>query len=87
MKQELEKKFLEIYGNGCRLLCIQLNGFTHRVFYNTGKGTEVVLEETSSYAPELFSKNTKAHKLLGDIPHHEYQGSPKEIVYVTPENI
>ena len=87
MKKGLKENFLKIYGEGCRLLCIQLNGFTHRVFYNTGKGTAVRVEETSSCAPELFSKNSKAAKLLGDIPHHEYQGSPKEIVYVMPENI
>lgn len=87
MKEKLKQKFLEIYGEDYRLLCIQLNGFTHRVYYNTGRGMPVQMEETSSYAPELFSKNTKVYKLLGDIPHHEYKGAPKELVYVRPENI
>lgn len=83
-KQEIQKNFKEIY-KGKRLLAVQLNGFSHKVFYDNGtKDSKVIVEEYSPWIKtERDNENTK--KLLQWYSTYEYKGNPKEIVYVNPE--
>lgn len=89
MKEKLKQRFLEIYGEGCRLLRIQLGGCVHivdyvkekesnNIFYNTDKQTRVIREATT-YVSEA---HTKVEKLLGDISHHDYIDADKKFIYV-----
>jgi len=71
---------------GKRLLAIQLNGFNHTIFFDSGtrdSGVEVI--RFSNYAPE----NNKLVPLTGmfdGYPNHSYQGSPVEFLYVRQED-
>lgn len=83
MKKTLLERFKTLYPKK-RLLAIQLNGFSHKVFYDDGKaGSTFKVEEHSGYhlIGEVGSKVTK---LLGSIPHYPYQNNPEEIIYVKP---
>lgn len=77
----LEQRFNQLYA-GKRLLGIQLNGFSHKVFYDNGSNENPIEIETySAYMPE--SNPTKQIVLLfNGIPHHEYQGDPIVYVYI-----
>lgn len=84
LKQKLKEKFKQIYGEKYRLLAIQLNGFSHSVFYDEGTyNSRIHTERFSAYAPEQ-KWDEKSQKLLGDIPHYMYQNNAKELLYVHP---
>ena len=84
LKQELKEKFKQIYGEKYRLLAIQLNGFSHSVFYDEGtRDSKIHKDEFSACAPEQ-KWDENAQKLLGDIPHYMYQNNAKELLYVHP---
>lgn len=84
MKKELKVLFKEIYPEK-RLLAIQLNGFSHKVFYDDGKRSSAVqVDEYSAYT--LCERQAvNVLNLLGSIPHYPYKGDPKEIVYISPD--
>ncbi len=90
MKNELKKKFEQIYGAKKRLLAIQLNGFTHTVFYDSGtKQSRMEVERATSYMSEAEQGNSyqeKAARLFEGIPHYEYQGNAVEFLYIHPDN-
>lgn len=90
MKNELKKKFEQIYGAKKRLLAIQLNGFTHTVFYDSGtKQSGMEVERATSYMSEAEQGTRyqeKAARLFEGIPHYSYQGNAVEFLYIHPDN-
>jgi len=88
MKKEIKKAFKDIY-KGKRLLAIQLNGFSHKVFYDNGNSeSDVFIEEHSAHLSDSerngrFTKEAQA--FLSSFPHYMYQGNAKEIIFVKPE--
>lgn len=88
MKQELKKRFDVIYRKK-RLLAIQLNGFSHKVFYDNGKNnTPIVIEEYSHYVWDTKTQERgteEAKFLFAGIYHNQYQHNAKEYVWVLPK--
>jgi hypothetical protein len=89
MKEKLQKRFKELY-KGKRLLAVQLNGFSHKVFYDNGSSTsQVTIEEFSNYM--TVGEHTRGEyqtlkKLFDGIPHFSYKHDPKEIIYILPND-
>lgn len=83
LKQELENRFKKLFEPNARLLAIQLNGFSHTVFYDFGKKEDNI--ELKDYSRYTSTFDDKLSKLFNGIPHYIYQGNPLEIVYVCPE--
>ena len=84
IKKEIKKVFDEFY-KGKRILAVDLNGFSHRVWYDNGtKDSEITIEE---YSPYMTMPRDKIHtkKLLGSYDTYEYKGNPLGIVYVEPK--
>lgn len=92
MKKELKKRFNEIYKD-CTLYAVQLNGFSHKVFYKDNDNKKHI-DAFSAYSPEQKCEtylsqggiyrsfnDEKAHALLSPYAHYEYQGRPAEIVF------
>lgn len=79
-KALLKKRFKELFPQ-YRLLAIQLNGFSHSVFYDEGsKHSPVETMEYSVYVPS----GAKLSELFNGFFNYAYQGNPKEYVYVLP---
>lgn len=84
-KDFLREDFRNIYGKKCRLLAVQLNGFSHKVFYDYGrKKSNIIVEEYSGYTIcEKQTENVK--RFLSNIPHYMYNHNALELVFVAPE--
>jgi hypothetical protein len=68
-----------------RLLAVQLNGFTHSVFYDNGKASDdIKIDRYSYYMPE-GEWSIGAMKMFHNVPHHTFQFEPVEIVYVNKD--
>jgi hypothetical protein len=83
-REEIKKRFDEFY-KGKRILAVDLNGFSHRVWYDNGsKDSEITIEE---YSPWMTMPREKIHtkKLLGSYSTYDYKGNPLGIVYLNPE--
>lgn len=87
-KEILQYKFNERLPDK-RLLAIGLDGFSHSIWYDDGtKESEVQQLGYSAYNPELSTEDwnsSTAKYILGSEPHYMYQGNPKQILYVSPE--
>jgi len=82
-KTKLKVKFKNIYPKGTRLLAVQLDGFSHRVVFDTGKGSSIQFDSFSHCMPEgNWSK--KATTFFSDIPNYTYQNNSKEIIFIHP---
>lgn len=94
------KRFQERFP-GKRLLCIQLDGFSHRIIYDdvpkTPKAHSIDVSFCMSDAEELhYARSSEeaerikaARSFLRSIGldvHYPYQNNPKEIIYVMPED-
>jgi len=92
MEKFLKKRFNEIYKD-CTLYAVQLNGFSHKVFYKDNDNKKHI-DTFSAYSPEQKCEtylsqggiyrsfnDEKAHALLSPYAHYEYQGRPNEIVF------
>jgi len=83
LKKVIETRFNHHYPKK-RLLAVQLNGFSHKVFFDNGNAEEdVTVHSVSFYAPEQDWKK-EAISLFEGISHHQYQGNAEEIVWVYP---
>ena len=84
IKKEIQENFDRLYKSK-RLLAVQLNGFSHKVFYDNGtKDSKVIVEEYSPWIKtERDNENTK--KLMQWYSTYQYKGNPKEIIYVDPK--
>ena len=95
-KQELRERFERIYHN-CKLYCVQLNGFSHTIFYKDKDGNKHI-GCYSAYYSERHDKDETLYEdnvyratntdnlkafFLG-YPHYCYQHNAKEIIF---ENI
>ena len=90
IKKELKERFesLEMFKNK-RLLAIQLNGFNHSVFYDSGKtDSQVEIKRYSGYASQGidngFDDNNKLKDLFIGLPNYAFQNNAKEIVFISP---
>ena len=70
-----------------RILCVQLNGFTHTVYYDFGHNSAcyklVYSAYYSNYTIVALEKALKA--FFEGYPHECYKHRPKEIVYIFPK--
>lgn len=88
MREQLETRFNNLY-KGCTLYCIQLNGFSHTVFYKDENNNRKI-EGYSAYAPEQYDdfddgihgfNRDQCKALFVGIGHYRFQGNPEEIMY------
>lgn len=85
MKKELLERFKNLYP-GKRLLAVQLNGFSHKVFYDGGSSdASITVEEFSPWTSNFDRQTKQSELLLGSFSTYTYKGNPKEIVYIGPE--
>jgi hypothetical protein len=88
MRNELEARFKELYPN-YRILAVQLNGFSHKVFFDGGTASSKV--EVEYHSPHLSAYERtglytdRAKQFLEAYPTYAYQGNAKEIVFINPE--
>ena len=79
----LKDRFEKLYPNK-RLLAIQLNGFNHTIYYDNGNAKDKIeIARYSNYAPEIKDLIPLGEMFEG-YANNKYQGNPKEIVYVKP---
>ena len=83
-RQELQARFKELYPKK-RLLAIQLNGFNHAVFFDNND-SRVKVERYSPYV-EVAWQTPQSKALFEGYATYNYQGQPKEIVYVRKEDL
>ena len=80
MKKEFKKRFKELYdAKKYELACVQLDGFSHRLYYY--EGDELHVDVWSAYSDK---GNEKLTSFFSGCPHYAYQGNPKEIIYIMP---
>lgn len=84
MKKELLERFKNLYP-GKRLLAVQLNGFTHKVFYDGGSSDASITVEDFSPWTETQRQTKESELLLGSFSTYAYKDNPKEIIYIKPE--
>lgn len=84
MKKEILERFNNLY-EGKRLLAVQLNGFSHKVFYDNGNANGSVTVEEFSPWTKMERQTKQSEMLLGSFSTYAYKGDPKEIIYITPE--
>lgn len=83
IKKELKKRFKNVFDKKCRLLAIQLNGFSHKIFFDTGANTPIQIKEYSHYTTTAA---TAIASIFKGFYHSMFQNNPKEIVYISPQN-
>ena len=92
MKKELNERFNTIY-KGCTLYAVQLNGFSHKVFYKD-KDNKKHIDTFSAYSPEQKNEeqlhydnvyrsfnDEKTWAFLSSYSHYNYQGRPIEFTF------
>lgn len=79
MKSNLRMRFKEMYKNK-RLLAIQLNGFTHTIFFDSGKNSRIECLRFSHY----MDADEKLKYIFSGVYHYCYKHNPKEIIYILP---
>ena len=90
LKTKLAERFKAQYPNK-RLLAVQLNGFSHTIFYDNGnRDSAIEILRFSGYANSIvdtgFENNDTLRPLFAGIPNYEYQHNATEIVYINPED-
>lgn len=83
MKAFLKKRFKETYPKPARLLAVQLDGFSHRVVYDTGKRSIIQFDYFSHCMPE-GNWSSRAASFFRDISNAGYQNNAREIIFLTP---
>jgi hypothetical protein len=87
MKDTVSSLFSKVY-QGKRLLAVQLNGFNHTIFYDTGNSdSKIMIERYSAYTDMGFKKAKEFFNTLSEfetVYHEAYKRNPLEIVYVHP---
>jgi hypothetical protein len=85
MKTKLKSRFKRLYP-GKRLLAVQLDGFSHAVVFDSGSRTGAVERDLFSHCMPEGNWTAQASQFFADIGNAGYQNSPKEIIYILPEN-
>lgn len=89
MKTELQNRFKELYPDK-RILAVQLNGFDHKVYFDSGSKDSSV--EVEYHSPHLSAYERtglytdRARKFLDAYPTYEYKHNPQEILFINPED-
>lgn len=83
-KDNIAKRFAEVYP-GKRLLAVQLNGFSHSLYYDDGTSESSIQQDDMSGWTDIPG-GEKASQVLGLIGHAPYQNNAVEYVYVMPED-
>lgn len=87
-KQKLKERFERLFPD-CTLYAIQLDGFSHSVFYKDVNGNKKI-DGYTAYAPEQYSNfedgvhgwnRDQAKALFIDQPHYCYQHNAQEYCY------
>lgn len=85
MKKEVLQAFKNIYKDK-RLLAVQLNGFNHSIFYDSGNAeSEVQIDKYSLYTKMGTEDAKKFFKDLKLDHHHDFKHEPEELLFVTPK--
>jgi len=87
-KQTFKTRFKDLFPE-LRLLAIQLNGFSHKAYFDNGnKQSGIQSYEFSNYLSSCEIKdltiNGKFKELFSGFSHYSYQKNPVEIVYILP---
>lgn len=82
-KTYLKKRFKELYPAPARLLAVQLDGFSHRLVYDTGKRSSIQFDYFSHCMPE-GNWSSRAASFFRDISNAGYQNNAREIIFLTP---
>lgn len=85
MKKVLKERFEKLYPER-RLLAIQLNGFSHSVFYDYGDATERIHVGRFSHCDPHQPILQVEKALFYDVPNYPYQNNAVEYVYLMPED-
>lgn len=101
-KERLETIFAEKFGDDKRLLCLRLDGFSHRVIYDDVPRTErphavdvsfcmgqwEELEHAKAYGKDVDTQKLAREFLeeAGYSSHYQYQCNPTEVILVEPED-
>ena len=83
-KADFQKKFIEVYPKGCRLLAVQLDGFSHAVVFDKGKGSEISFDRFSECMPE-GNWSSNAMRFFKGIGHAQFQNNAQELIFVLPK--
>ena len=95
MKKEFKERWKRLFPNK-RLLAVQLNGFTHSIFYDEQKPRAEVKRELVRhlvYSDCMSQAEAKSYGMNDDnvveffagFPNCQYQNNAQEIVYVMPK--
>lgn len=97
-KAEIKKEFKERWNKlfpGKRLLAVQLNGFTHSIFYDeksprakVGEYRQLVYSDCMSMgeAKSYGMNEDNVVEFFKGYPNYQCQGNAMEIVYVMPKD-
>lgn len=84
IKKEIQENFNKLYKSK-RLLAVQLNGFSHKVFYDNGTKDSVIIVDEYSPWTKMQRQTDNAKSLLQWYSTYEYKRNPKEIIYINKE--
>ena len=101
MKRELLERFKRLY-KGCKLYCVQLDGFSHAVYYKDADGVRHH-DGYTAYAPEQYEDDRERYTRDGKMvmfswnkdrtkafflgyPHYSFQHNAQEIIYEDVKN-
>lgn len=85
MKEKVLQAFKNIYKDK-RLLAVQLNGFNHSIFYDSGDAeSEVQVDRYSLYTKMGTEDAQRFFKDLSLDHHHNFKHEPKEFLFLRPE--
>lgn len=87
LRKQLKNDFERLY-NGCTLVCIQLDSFSHKVYLI--ENGEKKIEEYSHYMGDsenkLYRCSDRTIELFKHIPQTAKYGA-QEIIYIQPEDL
>lgn len=80
MKEKLQARFKEMYKDK-RLLAVQLNGFTHSIFFDDGDANSKV---ECVHFSHYMDADEKLKYIFSDVYHYAYKHNPLELIYILP---
>lgn len=86
IRETLETRFTKLFPNK-RLLAVQLNGFSHTVFYDDGNSKdnyEVGYKTVASEQRDPITNTPELYELFDGFPNYAYQRNAEEIIWVMP---
>ena len=81
MKNEILKIFLNLY-KGCTLYAVQLDGFSHTIFYKDREGVKHI-DGYSGYAPEMLTEAHTCYNGKGDMAIKSFNLDKTKVLFLT----